>query len=238
MPRVAWRASQAAGDRWALLPSAAGFVDPLFSTGFPLTLLGVERLARALEEGSLAPDGGAPDEQALAAYARTTLAEADHAARFVAGCYAAFPHFDRFAAFSMFYFAAASFSEMARRLGRTAPGFLFAADDAFTAAMARLSLLRKGKGQRATGKGRSRSADRVLDERVAYAAGVADAVERLNVAGLCDDAKRNWYGVDLEDAVRGAAKLGATEEEVRRLTPRPARSPAPGSASPTLTPPA
>ena len=29
------------GKRWALLPSAAGFVDPLLSTGFPLTLLGI-----------------------------------------------------------------------------------------------------------------------------------------------------------------------------------------------------
>ncbi len=46
MPRLAWRSATAAGDRWALLPSAAAFVDPLFSTGIPLTLLGVERLAR------------------------------------------------------------------------------------------------------------------------------------------------------------------------------------------------
>jgi len=37
------------GRRWALLPSAAGFVDPLLSTGFPVTLLGVGRLAKILE---------------------------------------------------------------------------------------------------------------------------------------------------------------------------------------------
>src|ERR1051325_1393563 len=39
-----------AGRNWALLPSAAGFVDPLLSTGFPLTLLGIERLAEILKE--------------------------------------------------------------------------------------------------------------------------------------------------------------------------------------------
>ena len=45
MPRLAYRASVASGERWAMLPSAAAFIDPLFSTGIPLTLLGIERLA-------------------------------------------------------------------------------------------------------------------------------------------------------------------------------------------------
>ncbi|HEX3470171.1 MAG TPA: NAD(P)/FAD-dependent oxidoreductase, partial [Silvibacterium sp.] len=40
IPRLGFRSASVAGDRWALLPSAAGFVDPLLSTGFPLTLLG------------------------------------------------------------------------------------------------------------------------------------------------------------------------------------------------------
>ena len=40
------------------------------------------------------------------------------------------------------------------------------------------------------------------------------AIEPLNVAGLCDAAKRNWYPVNLEDTVRGAAKLGVTEEQI------------------------
>ncbi len=49
MPRLAFRSSAIAGERWALLPSAAGFVDPLLSTGFPLTLLGVTRVAEIIE---------------------------------------------------------------------------------------------------------------------------------------------------------------------------------------------
>ena len=50
LPRLSFRTAQVAGPRWALLPSAAGFVDPLMSTGFPLTLLGISRLADAMEQ--------------------------------------------------------------------------------------------------------------------------------------------------------------------------------------------
>jgi FADH2 O2-dependent halogenase len=51
MPRVSYRAAEAAGDRWVMLPSAAAFIDPLFSTGIPLTLLGIERIAEAWRRG-------------------------------------------------------------------------------------------------------------------------------------------------------------------------------------------
>jgi FADH2 O2-dependent halogenase len=159
----------------------------------PLTLLGVERLARALESGGIAD----VPAWAPADYARVTLAEADHTARFIAGCYAAFPRFEQFTAFSMFYFAAASFSEMARRLDRPSPGFLFAADARFRADMARLSPVAHAPP---------------IEER-----DVAAALDRLNVAGLSDRAKRNWYGVDLEDAVRGAEKLGVSANAVREM---------------------
>ena len=47
MPAISFRSRTIVGPRWAMLPSAAGFVDPLLSTGFPLTLLGIERLARS-----------------------------------------------------------------------------------------------------------------------------------------------------------------------------------------------
>ena len=40
-----------AGEGWAMLPSAAAFIDPLFSTGIPLTLLGIERLAETWRRG-------------------------------------------------------------------------------------------------------------------------------------------------------------------------------------------
>ena len=46
-PRVAFRSRQVCGDTWALLPSAAGVIDPLLSTGFPLTLLGIGAAGRS-----------------------------------------------------------------------------------------------------------------------------------------------------------------------------------------------
>jgi tetracycline 7-halogenase / FADH2 O2-dependent halogenase len=204
MPRLAYRAANAAGARWAMLPSAAAFVDPLFSTGIPLTLLGVERIAAALQgrpEGrplhGLALHGpthdprGRPSDRPFDEYADVTLAEADHTARFVARCYEAFPRFHEFVDRSMFYFVAASFSEMSRRLGQPGRGFLCAADEEFADAMTRRV-----------------PQDPACSSRV---------FERLNVAGLCDREKRNWYGVDLEDTIRGAAKLGVTADDVRAM---------------------
>lgn len=202
MPRLAWRAEAAAGDGWAMLPSAAAFVDPLFSTGIPLTLLGIERLARVLEKDArtepLGAGDWAPGVAPWRAYSGATLAEADHTAAFVAGCYAAFPRFEDFSSYSMFYFAAASFSEMSRRFGvsRTAR-FLCADDPRFGAATLQLSP--------------ARTALRGRDYRDAVFA----AAETLNVAGLCDPSKRNWYGVDLEDTVRAAGKFGLEPGRVR-----------------------
>jgi FADH2 O2-dependent halogenase len=194
LPRLSYRASVAAGPRWALLPSAAAFIDPLFSTGFPLTLLGIERMAALLESGVFF-DQTAP----LEAYSATTLAEADHTATFVAGCYAGFPRFDAFVQYSMFYFAAASYAEMARRVSpeRAAAGFLRAADPGFAAAVRALS----------PASDDPRRADHL-------AVRVRDAVAPVNIAGLCEPGKKNWYAADAADAIAGAGKLGVAPEQV------------------------
>ena len=198
MPRLSYRAGVAAGPRWAMLPSAAAFIDPLFSTGFPLTLLGIERLASFLESRAFfdeprrcRPSGLPP----LDAYGATTLAEADHTARFVAGCYAGFPRFDDFVQYSMFYFAAASYAEMARRVSpeRAAAGFLRAADPAFSSSMRALS---PASGARQ------------------LAANVRQAIEAVNIAGLCDGRKRNWYEADAADTIAAASKLGVAPQAV------------------------
>jgi tetracycline 7-halogenase / FADH2 O2-dependent halogenase len=161
----------------------------LFSTGIPLTLLGIERMAQAIETRGLRPALDIAD---------IALAEADHTARFIAGCYAAFPHFDAFTAYSMFYFAAASFSEMQRRLTpeRASAGFLRAADEAYASAMRQLSPAENPP-----------AAD--------FCARVADATAPINVAGLCNPALRNWYPVDLEDTIRAAHKFELTPGRVR-----------------------
>jgi FADH2 O2-dependent halogenase len=224
MPTLAYRAAEAAGERWAMLPSAAAFIDPLFSTGIPLTLLGIERLAGMLEEeprglkpalhgGTRGPKPTHGDTRGLpvhrglggggkpALYAHSTLADADRTARFIAGCYAGFRHFPMFASYSMFYFAAASYSEMARRLTspRAPRAFLCGDSYGFSSALERLS------PEEASAR-----------DLGAYEREVADAVADWNVAGLCDPRKKNWYPVDLEDTVRGAGKLGLTPQQVRQ----------------------
>ena len=122
MPRVSFRSNAVAGKRWALLPSAAGFVDPLLSTGFPLTLLGVSRLAEIIERDWDKPEFAA----SLQSYASQTDNELLAAAELIAALYATMDRFPAFASLSMLYFAAASFSESARRLGKAhlAPSFL------------------------------------------------------------------------------------------------------------------
>ncbi|MGH9840123.1 MAG: NAD(P)/FAD-dependent oxidoreductase [Blastocatellia bacterium] len=206
-PRVAYRAAAAAGRNWAMLPSAAAFVDPLFSTGIPLTLLGIERLGRILSE-CFSKGGGNTLSERLREYGEVTLAEADHTAHFIGSCYAAFPRFEKFTAYSMFYFAAASYSEMARRLDRgyRVTRFLAADHAEFAASL------------RAFGDELRKPGDAA--HPTAFARRIADAVDCLNIAGLCSPQKRNWYDVDLEDVAAGAAKLGLTTSEARAALKR------------------
>jgi hypothetical protein len=86
---------------------------------------------------------------------------------------------------------------MTRRLGGTPPGFLCAADPSLTERMDALSPMHGIRDR--------------------HALEIARSVERINVAGLCDPVKQNWYGVDLEDPVRHAAKLGAAASAVRAM---------------------
>ncbi|HEY7184074.1 MAG TPA: sigma 54-interacting transcriptional regulator [Blastocatellia bacterium] len=199
-PHLAYRSEAAAGEGWAMLPSAAAFVDPLFGPGMPMTALGVERLGRLLEEDL---EGDEFNER-LREYGRMTLAEADHTADFIAGCYAAFPRFELFTSLSMVYFAAAGYCEMARRLGRDhlAQSFLAVDHPAFA----------EGAGSLSRALRRDGRSDSTL-----FASQVKQKIDCLNVAGLCDRRKRNWYDVDLDDVIAGAEKLEITADEMRRF---------------------
>ena len=129
-PRLAFRCNAVCGPRWALLPSAAGVIDPLLSTGFPLTLLGIRRLVRHPgHDVGAARSGGC----VVARTPTQTLGELDATERLVAALYATMSDFALFKRLSLLYFAAASFSETVRRLGHPerAPGFLLCNDSAF-----------------------------------------------------------------------------------------------------------
>lgn len=204
IPRLGFRSAQIAGNRWALLPSAAGFVDPLLSTGFPLTLLGVQRLAGILALGLDAAGRG----ERLAEYAAQTDAELLAAARLVGALYASMDRFPVFVALSMLYFAAVSYAEAAHRLGRPelAAGFLLREDARFAAEADRL-IARAGSV-------------RTPEEAAQFAEEVRQAVEPINVAGLADARRGNWYPVNAEDLLAGAHKLQASREEVEALLER------------------
>jgi FADH2 O2-dependent halogenase len=202
--RLTYRASTMAGDNWAMLPSAAAFIDPLFSSGFPLTLLGIERLGRIFEQAW----GTSEMPARLAEYASICRSEAEATAGLIAGAYGGFANFPAFAALSMFYFAAASFSEMQRRLGdRKHPAaYLQSNHPDFGPAMRSFS-------------DRIREAASTLSplQMRGLEAKIAMATDCINVAGLCDASKRNWYGVDLNDVVVNAPKLGFTPDEMRTI---------------------
>ena len=200
-PRLGFRRARAAGDGWALLPSAAAFADPLLSMGFPLALLGIQRLGLAL-----AGDWGTPRfGKRVRDYGEATLAEADAAARLVGALHAAFDDFPLFAELSKLYFAAASYSESARRLGKVslASSFLLSKHPAFGPALRRIC----------------DAARRPLDpeSRPRLLADVARTIAPFDVAGLGDASRRNWFPVEAGDLRAGAAKLEATGDDVARL---------------------
>jgi FADH2 O2-dependent halogenase len=203
-PRIAFHSEGVVGDKWALLPSAAGVIDPLLSTGFPLTLLGVQRLLQILTETR----PGAGRQAALAAYAARTHAEIDVTESLVAALYSAMDDPALFKRLSRLYFAAASFSEAARRLNRPelAPGFLLIDHPTF-------------------GKSVVDCAERALTQRTgAGRTALFEAIDRLiepfDIAGLADAARKHWYPVLADDLIGAAPKLGVSAEEIYALLAR------------------
>ena len=211
-PALPFRRRVAAGPNWILLPSAAAFVDPLLSTGFPLTLLGLERLAGAIERSWGAP--GFPAK--LAEIGRRTLGEADTAARLVAALYARMGDFPAFASLTLLYFAAASYAEAAHRLGRPAlsGGFLSGDHPRFGPALARCCAL-----------ARTSATSTELDRSV------REAIAPFDVIGLSDAGRRSWHPVRGEDLLAARNKLGASRSEIEdllaRLMPGAPRPPVP-----------
>src|ERR1700733_770481 len=204
LPRLAFRSATVVGDRWALLPSAVGFVDPLLSTGFPLTLLGVSRLTSALEQHW----GRSSLRAELLAYAATTNDELDATSRLIAALYANMSNFAAFRAISLLYFAAASFSETARRLEKPhlAQGYLLHNEPRFGPASHRLL----ARAQAGIPK----------EEAADFIAEVRRAIDPFDVAGLCAARSEPWYPVDAEDLKKAARKVGAGDDDIARMLER------------------
>lgn len=213
--RIQHRLTRAAGERWALLPHAFAFVDPLFSTGIAWSLRAIERLALGFEPGARgkrrAPAG-------LARYADQLSAEADQIDRLISGAYDSMAHFDLFAAQAMIYFASVSFAEARQRLvdgaSPTAPwaGFLGVGDPALRSlpGASRRRLRRITRGRRLTG---------TAQDRKDFVAWVAQAIAPRNVAGLADRNRHNLYPVNLDALVDRHELLGLSRERLLAALP-------------------
>jgi FADH2 O2-dependent halogenase len=214
-PVVQHRLTRAAGERWALMPHAFAFVDPLFSTGIAWGLRAVERLALAFESAS--GRRRLPDLDALTRYTAALAAEADQIDLVVAGAYEAMSHFDLFAAQAMLYFGAVSFAEVRQRLtpDDSAPwsGFLGVGDPVLEP-LPRESLERLRRITHRRGNAGSAEA------RQEFVAWIAAAIAPRNVVGLADPTRRNLYPVDLDTLIAQHARLGLSRDAMIEALPR------------------
>jgi FADH2 O2-dependent halogenase len=200
-PRVSFQSSVVTGKRWAMLPSAAGVVDPLLSTGFPLTLLGIERLAGILRRHGT----GLSCTNELQDYGRLTTRELETTAQLVAALYSTMDRFNLFRELSLLYFAAASFSETARRLNKPAlaDSFLLCKHPVFGPEL--LACCRRAT----QAPMEAEAAD--LQKKVQH------AIEPFEVAGLTDRARHPWYPALVSDLYAATAKLSVSEMEIRMM---------------------
>ncbi len=141
----------------------------------------------------------------LEEYSRLTLLELGSTARLVGALYATMDRFDLFRELSLLYFAAASFSESARRLGKfhLADSFILCRHPVFAARCRQLCDL----------AARAVTAGDIADVRC----GIREAIEPFDVAGLTDDSRHPWYPALASDVLRGAPKLDAGETEVTAM---------------------
>ena len=147
-------------------------------------------------------------------YAAQTDAELVATSRLIGSLYANMSNFPVFTALSLLYFAAASYSEAARRLGKShlASSFLLCDHPTFAPDCDRACL-----------RGRRRPYQKSESAELAH--DILAAIEPFNVAGLGRTERRNWYPVDAADLFEGAAKLDATHDEIAQMLQRCGFSP-------------
>ena len=213
-PLIQHRLTCAAGERWALMPHAFAFVDPLFSTGIAWGLRAIERLALAFE--SAAPGRRVPDPEMLARYDAALSAEADQIDLVVAGAYEAMAHFDLFAAHAMLYFATVSFAEVSQRLKPTDAvawsGFLGIGDPV-------LQQLPRESFERLKEITQRRGAVGSPEERRAFSEWLTQKIAPRNIAGLADAEQRNLYAVDFDVLVERHELLGMSRGQLLEALP-------------------
>jgi len=201
IPRLSFMSGRVTGRKWAMLPSSAGFVDPLLSTGFPLTLLGVSRLAEILKD-----DWNSERFQAeLQFYAAQTKSELLATARLIAALYSNMSNFPVFKSLSLLYFAAASYSETVKRLNKPQLAKSFLLHDHPVFGVASRALI--DRAMRVTSN----------EESAHLSKEILRAIEPFDVAGFSNSDRRSWYPVVAEDLLRSAAKVESSSGEIEAL---------------------
>lgn len=216
--RLQRRRRSAVGRRWAMLPQTFAFFDPMFSTGLAWSLLGVERLASVLEQGS-------PTSESLGEYDALLRAEADQQQALLSAAYVARRDFPVFRAVSFLYFACVSFEELRQRLldgpdhdnpsqqpdGRDTAawcGFLGARDSDWTASF-----------RQAVSMACTTLADGSEAARQRFSDWVATRIASSNLVGL-GESPTHLYGVNVDLLVKRGELLGLTEGDVEGRLPR------------------
>ena len=198
------------GERWALLPSAAGVIDPLLSTGFPLTLLGLSGCSTCWSRRS-----PGPQREPRCRYARVTQESSTSTEQLVAALYAIDGSADRCSSGSAC--CTSRRRATARRRGGSdrhelAPGFLLHGHPVFGAEL------------RASARWRRRGP---------HEASRADACSRASIApssrsmwrACLDRARGDWYPVRAGDLLAAAAAARCVRGEVATLLERSASMP-------------
>ena len=178
-----------AGTGWLMLPSTAGFIDPMHSTGIAHTLAGVCRVGHLFEEHWNRDDNRNHERWAAGAerYDESLKREFSIIDRLVAGVYRSRSQFSAMVDFLMLYFAAATTWE-SRCLQSDDPGGpLWLSDDehfltVVDAALAQIQNIESFPADN----------NKSFDPR-SFSAWIRNNVHPYNSAGLCDPGSGNMY---------------------------------------------
>lgn len=183
VPRLPFWCGPACGPNWIPASLRDRVSGPAPVHRLPAMLLGIERLARVLERGVASVR--LPEDLAACAAA----AEADFLAaeRLVSALYAGLGDPEAFNALLLLYFAAASFSELAGREGRGSAWVSVLGPPGIRPRHARCCTRFL---QRVQADGESPGSD-----RAAWLAGILAAIAPVNLMGLGDPDRKNWYPV-------------------------------------------